>query len=262
MLASRGGEPTLACPDFYLGCAGPDPYFYDVYPPTPFIRSRVDLGRKLHHIPGRELFDGVLSAMKPENVPFAAGLLCHFCLDAAVHPYVYARQEEIGHTQMEVVLDMQVHKAHKEELGELYELQEGANLAAIDGYMSRLVEALTGEKTEGVYRRSARKFRRLHLLSRDPRGTKRRLARRLEGPLGLKKSLSGYMYTHGIADERDFLNKNHASWAPFGKGAMNRRDSFLDLFNQGLDLCREALPLLLKGDGKGLCTLTGERMMY
>lgn len=92
------GEETLRA--FYLGCQGPDPFFFAVTTP------RGSAARKLAGAMHRDgiaasfasLRDGIghLPAEdRPIGRAFAHGMIAHYALDRCAHPYVYAMENEL-----------------------------------------------------------------------------------------------------------------------------------------------------------------------
>lgn len=82
---------------FLLGNQGPDPLFYCVANPT--TAKYHELGNLMHHTdPSALLFSLAQSlvylpeAAHPLAKAYIAGFLCHYLLDRAEHPLVYAQQ--------------------------------------------------------------------------------------------------------------------------------------------------------------------------
>ena len=97
LIGEAVGTSTDCVEAFLLGNQGPDPLFYVAVDPTLSAWKR--MGSRLH----RECTDEVLAAMRAavsilpkEDAPvaraYALGFLCHYLLDAGVHPLVYAQQ--------------------------------------------------------------------------------------------------------------------------------------------------------------------------
>ena len=90
------------------GLHGPDIFFYY----NPLWRTEISsLGGKIHHQPGRELFGKICRNIRlepsREMEAYLYGLLCHYALDSACHPFV-VEQEQKGraeHIEMETEFD-------------------------------------------------------------------------------------------------------------------------------------------------------------
>ena len=69
-----------------MGLHGPDIFFYY----NPFLKTAVgDLGCKFHRQSGREFFTRACAAADSEAArAYLYGLLGHYCLDSACHPYI------------------------------------------------------------------------------------------------------------------------------------------------------------------------------
>lgn len=93
---------------YEVGLQGPDLFFYY----NPVFRSEIGaLGHKFHMQTGREFFGRALRAFRAAPSDGARaylyGVLGHYCLDSACHPYIKAISAEgkIGHTEMETEFD-------------------------------------------------------------------------------------------------------------------------------------------------------------
>ncbi len=82
---------------FLLGNQGPDPLFYAFLQPS--LRAFCALGSTMHRDKTNELLAAFCSAL--EVLPseeqdvgraYVTGFLCHYLLDSAMHPFVYAQQ--------------------------------------------------------------------------------------------------------------------------------------------------------------------------
>ena len=105
---NRGTIPQLDGADvpahelraFYLGCQGPDPFFFAVTTPRGGVARK--LAGAMHRGRVSESFAAVRTdlAKLPEGDrqagrAFAYGLLAHYALDRCAHPYVYALEDEL-----------------------------------------------------------------------------------------------------------------------------------------------------------------------
>lgn len=86
---------------FYLGCQGPDPFFYGIT--TPRGSTVRALGSVMHRARMSAAFeqlradvDRLPAGDRATGQAFVCGLLAHYALDRAAHPYVYAMQFELG----------------------------------------------------------------------------------------------------------------------------------------------------------------------
>lgn len=89
---------------FVLGNLGPDPFFFLVAAPTQYRFVR--LGPRMHAGEPSGLLDAVHEHLAHPDQPapvraYALGFLCHYLLDSAVHPLVYAQQFAIARPGVE-----------------------------------------------------------------------------------------------------------------------------------------------------------------
>lgn len=91
-----------------MGLHGPDLFFY--YNPLT-ANSLSALGRQAHAMSGRDFFTQVCDILHKSpseaGLAYLYGLLCHYCLDSALHPLVKEASAEgtFGHVELEVEFD-------------------------------------------------------------------------------------------------------------------------------------------------------------
>lgn len=96
---------VCASPDCYaIGLQGPDIFFFY----NPFRDNAVgDCGNAIHAAPGRALFEPAAAILREAGSEarrsYLAGLLCHFVLDSACHPFINEQvaQRRVLHTELE-----------------------------------------------------------------------------------------------------------------------------------------------------------------
>lgn len=90
---------------FDMGLHGPDIFFYH----NPFMKTAAgDLGRLFHCQSGQEFFSRVCAQAGSEAAnAYLYGLLAHYCLDSACHPFVHKMVEQgaAGHVALESEFD-------------------------------------------------------------------------------------------------------------------------------------------------------------
>ena len=185
---------------FLLGNQGPDPLFYCVANPT--TAKYHELGNLMHHTdPSALLFSLAQSlvylpeAAHPLAKAYIAGFLCHYLLDRAEHPLVYAQQYALCdagidglsgkdgsevHAIIESDLDEMVlwtcegktvasFSPHKEILK-----ADRQTLAIISYLVSMTVHDAYGEEVSpDLFTKSVLGFRRIQHVVHSPRGIKR-----------------------------------------------------------------------------------------
>ena len=91
-----------------VGLHGPDLFYF--YRPGLPAKLRV-LGHKFHMQTGREFFSRVCRNLRldptEEGKAYLYGVLCHYALDAACHPYVEQQTQDglVSHTRLETEFD-------------------------------------------------------------------------------------------------------------------------------------------------------------
>ena len=91
-----------------MGLHGPDLFFYHSFFPKDTV---VSLGKKYHHMNGREYFNKVCKRLKMEpteaGMAYLYGILAHYCLDSVFHPFVLqaTANDLISHTELETEFD-------------------------------------------------------------------------------------------------------------------------------------------------------------
>jgi len=93
---------------FDIGLHGPDfLFFHHFFKKTPLYH----LGSRYHQKSGQEFFTAACAHAKaiPSEAAFAylQGLLAHYCLDSACHPFVYAMTDDtnLSHSELETEFD-------------------------------------------------------------------------------------------------------------------------------------------------------------
>lgn len=247
---------------FYLGCVGPDVFFFDRIPPSLFHEQRKELGNRLHNLDAGKLFDALVSNERTaQDSAFIDGFLCHFALDAAAHPYIESRTKGWDHTRMEVTIDMQLYRSHKTQLGKPAALQKAADAAVPDALLTAACKKLYGEDYAGDYRRALGKFRFVHRVTYDPHGGKRRFLSSVEAIFHKRGLLSGFLMSEDLPDTEDALNGAHKAWAAPWFPERIRSESFMELFDQGVSDAVQLITLHRNGDTAGLLTALNGRSM-
>ena len=97
-VAEAVGKPLDSLGEAYLlGCLGPDYYFYDRLPPTPFIPHQKKHGNALHGLDCDTLFSALCAHSDASLRPYLYGFLTHIALDSTVHPYIESAHHGLRH---------------------------------------------------------------------------------------------------------------------------------------------------------------------
>lgn len=92
---------------YLLGAQGGDVFFaYNVKP------TKTNLGRCLHRIGARELFEKLIEG----NISYTAGFAVHYALDCTLHPAIYAyestKRSPLAHTRFESDLGLYISRKY------------------------------------------------------------------------------------------------------------------------------------------------------
>ena len=247
--------------EYVLGCFGPDVYFYDRLPPTPFVPHRKKHGNALHQINCAALFAALVRASDDATHTYLLGFLTHIALDSTLHPYVEAKHRGIDHTRFESVIDSIVYAETKDAIPYREILFRRPDTRRIDRLLSEASEALTGESVAGAYRRSAKKFRRLVPFLFDPRGKRYRAVNRIERLFKKDGLLSAFLLAAPRADTEDCMNLSRAEWvSPFEPDRV-RNESVPMLFDEAKTLAVSLIRAFTDGESETLRALLKNRTM-
>ncbi len=255
------GQPTESIDEsFVLGCFGPDVFFFDRLPPTPFVPHRKKHGNALHAQDCAVLFDALLHAAAPENEPYLAGFLTHIALDSTLHPYVEAHHRGIDHTRFEGVIDSIVYENTCDRIPYESILMRRPDASSIDALHQRVSERLGLQPVKGAYARSLKKFRRLAPFLFDPRGTRFRAIRTVERLFHREGLLSAFLLAAPREDREDSMNLGRHAWvSPFSPDV--RTESVPELFEAAKRDALELIGAYRSGDTQTLLSLLSGRTM-
>ncbi len=248
-----GGDAAL----FFLGCLGPDVYFFDAFPPTPFTRHQMQLGKRLHAADAGALFAALTAKADARHTPFLCGMLCHLALDAAAHPYVTARTRGNDHTRLEVAIDMRLFPQATRAVGLPFAFQRDADARLADALLSAAAKELYGVSVCGAYLRGFGKMRAMMRLTYDPNGGKRRVAAAVERAVGKENALSGFLLTEGRPDDADVCNLAHRPWAAPNAPGRIRTEDFPTLYQGAVPHAVTLITAYRNGGADALLPLVG-----
>lgn len=246
---------------YLLGCLGPDIYFFDRLPPTPFIPHQKKHGNALHETDAAALFSALRSAAPDALRPYLIGLLTHIALDGTLHPYIEARHTGLDHTRFEGVIDAAVYAETKDRLPYREWLFARRDTDDIDVLLSDVSLSLFGKDVRGAYRRSARKFRRLVPFLFDPNGQRYRFLCRAERLFRKEGLLSAFLLAAPRADAEDAFNLARAPWAAPWAPDCVRNDSVPMLFDEAEALACRLIRAFSENDAETLSALLTNRTM-
>lgn len=231
---------------FLLGCLGADIFFYDQLPPPLFRKhTKKIIGNAFHDMEAVQWWQACRThAENYAILPYIAGLLCHFALDAAVHPYICAKASGKEHTRLEARIDSLLFAPEDEEIYPIIQTSKDTIASAlhlVDAFWNDLALSLFQKNITGVYLRAYRNFRFFSRVSFDKSGRKLSFLHAMETLLGKAGLLSGFLVSPRAILDGDILNLEKTEWASPWKPHVARNDSFLTLFENA---CMESAKLV------------------
>lgn len=259
---------------FMLGNQGPDVLFFNP--------ASASVGSAMHKADAALLISCMKDAanMLPEGMrstgqSYVRGLYCHFLLDSAVHPLIYAQQKELlnagveglgqndgpeVHAEMEADLDIlalsQIDGATIASFDTALALEASPQTAHIISLMHKYVAkcALDADLRPDAYATSLDAYRLVLMALRSPKGVKRGiigLAERMFRKHSIARAMS---HRNQFLEESPFDNHEHAPWTHPGTDEV-RTDSFWDLYRRAQARARTEMPLMMD-EGFDMATAT------
>lgn len=259
---------------FLLGCQGPDPLFYSVL--VPRLHRVTHLGTTMHSEKPNELLVGFkqsLSLLSPDEAAagraYVFGFLCHYMLDATIHPLVFAHEYRLcdaGIEGFDRKDGAEVHAVIESEFDEILlfvkkqqtvadfspvaEILRGSAfvLSTISKMHAYVAMVVYGKPTpELMFASAIKSFRRTEAVFHSRSGIKRELLGRIEEvfrPYSFVRSMSPRAIE---ATESIFDNHERSLWEdPFtGKPSTA---SFWDLYEFAQEKASAAIPRIDRED--------------
>lgn len=197
---------------YVLGCLGPDYYFYDRLPPTPFIPHQKKHGNVLHGLDCCVLFSALMRYADASLRPYLYGFLTHIALDSTVHPYIEAGHRGSAHSRFEGVIDSIVYDETKDEIPYRTLFRMRTDAGRIDALLSDVSNELCGKDVRGAYTRGVRKFRRVVPLLYDPKTRRYRFLRSFERAIKKPGLVSDFLIGPDHEDPEGCMNLSRRSW--------------------------------------------------
>ena len=255
---SRGGLfPTRAERDaFFLGCQGPDPFFFTLR--TPALLRMSHFASQLHKEQIPAAFEVLLKRTAVTRAPtrqildaYVSGYLCHYSLDSTAHPYVLAltqaycsagvpgldeRDAACVHTQIESDIDSfmlwtTLRKTVADIPTSRYTLQGDRKvLSAVDGLFYPVARELYGLMVpSNLYTRCLKDMRLVYDVIHSSTGKRRAAIGAVERALPIRRHsfLQALSQRADVFDDCQYIHADTEAWIhPFTKE--NRKESFLD----------------------------------
>ncbi|MBR4906076.1 MAG: zinc dependent phospholipase C family protein [Clostridia bacterium] len=198
--------------DYLLGCLGPDYYFYDRLPPTPFVPHQKKHGNVLHELDCDALFTALSEKADPSLRPYLYGFLTHIALDSTLHPYVDAGHPKGAHSRFEGVIDSVVYAETKDAFPYRSLLGAHGDPKPIDALLADVSKVLCGADVCGAYVRGVRKYRRIVPILYDPKNRCYRFLRFFERLFKKPGAVSDFLIGPDHEDSDGCMNLARKSW--------------------------------------------------
>ena len=260
------GEHLLAA---YLGAQGPDPFFFFGADTLFFHRHAKaisSLGGITQHEPMAPTYWAMMEyAQKSENkdllFAYIDGLLMHYVVDCACHPYIFYctgftdRPEDppavhhhynFSHMCFEVDIDFiyAKQKGTYQRVDKVLALNDrDLRIVSLMWYdVNKIAQKVTYIQKDSFYR-AVKDYRYAQRLAWDKNGKKKAFAKKV---FGKESFYYGMIYPQSLKgfESVDFLNESHHPWKmPAGE---ERTESFLDLLEEAKNRYRKLHALLLE----------------
>ena len=246
---------------YMLGSLGPDVFFYDRLPPTPFVPNQKSTGNLLHKVPCDRLVRILVAECSESLEPFVYGFLTHIALDSTLHPYICSKYSGLDHTRFEGQIDSVLYRRFKDSVPFQSLLSVPASISELDIFVNRLCVQAVGRDIPGAYARSVRKMIRLFPLLFDPEGKRYQPIRNAEHMLGADHAVSGFLLAADRFLDADCMNDSHSVWYAVHYPDIPRTESVDELFSDATALAESLIASIQNGDSLQAQSLCRNRTM-
>ena len=246
---------------FLLGSLGPDVYFFDRIPPTPFIPNQKKHGNRLHDAPCDALARAFLAHSDAALLPYVYGFLTHIALDSTLHPYICALHSGLDHTRFEGDIDAIVYERYRSRYDFRHLFSRPKQLDALDKLVTDVSQSTVQAGKRGAYARSVRKMLRIYPVLLDPKGRRFRFVAAFERLVRKKGAVTGFLLAAPRSYFPGCMNEAHAPWyaKPFPK--TERTESVDELFLEARALAEKLITAAQNGDAEAVSALLTRRTM-
>ncbi|MDO5294023.1 MAG: zinc dependent phospholipase C family protein [bacterium] len=256
---------------FNIGAQGPDLFFYDL---SCNLNPKRKLGSLMHHTKTDEYFRCCLDFLEKSNIKerkeiftsYLAGLICHYTLDCATHPFIYWQTHYdihssggLGylatHCQYESNLDSLMLRHLKHRVPSDYNAARFIKLTKKEAVLlgkclSDTITATYFPDNPSAYSTPSFMKKALSSMSwkvaflTDHGGPKRKPIELLETCTVRAHFLTSLFTIDQVKDGTDYLNKKNSLWKNPWDPFSQSNDSFIALYQKALSTVLERLKLL------------------
>jgi len=246
---------------YMLGCLGPDIYFFDRLPPTPFRPNQKKHGNALHAVPCDALVRAFFARADESLLPYVYGFLTHIAVDSTLHPYICSRYRGPDHTRFEGDIDAILYARYKDEIPfrELFRMPENAD--ALDALVTDVSMDTLHAGVKGAFKRSINKMLRLFPVLFDPEGKRFRLIALLEKALHKEGAVTGFLLAYPRSYFPDPMNERHTPWYALTFPTVRRTESVDELFAEAEAFGERLLTAAMQNDIETVAALCEKRTL-
>ncbi len=246
---------------YLLGSYGPDIYFYDRLPPTPFIRNQKHHGNLLHAVSSDKIACALLNHADSSIISFVYGFLTHIALDSTLHPYICSRTTGMDHTRFEGDIDSIIFNRYHDQIPFDRVIVFPDEVDMIDQLMTDVSRDTVNQTCPGAYKRSLKKLTRLYKIMYDPESKRLHAISAIESLFHKGGLISGFLAGPGHCFFEDCMNDKHMVWAPKFFPDEKHTDSVDELTKQAEILAIRLLNAAKQNDLAAICDLCSHRNM-
>ncbi len=246
---------------YMLGSLGPDVFFFDRIPPTPFVPNQKKIGNSLHKVPCDRLAASLLLHAPKQLLPYVYGFFTHIALDSTMHPYVCALYHGTDHTRFEGDIDAVFYERYKDAVPFASLFKKPRELALLDSLLTRVADDTIREQKPHAYARSVRKLLRMYPILFDPKGHRFRFVHAIERVFGKAGAVSAFLLAAPRQFFNDCMNEQHSIWYAETFPSIPRTESVDELFAEAKVLAQRLIQSAQKGDVAAVCSLCANRTM-
>ena len=243
---------------YYIGSNGPDfLFFYHAKPWESFKDHQLNhIGSALHKGHVDAFYDSAVASIlkekdsytKESEAAYVMGHLCHWALDMMSHPYIFYRTGDcLGnsaglHHRFESMMDtMMLQKYHQLDISnyrsyEICEYDEEMLKAIARIYVPAVKHALSEDVKVYHLREALDGWKDIQKLLYDPSNKKAAILKGVEKALRKPWAISGNVVPKNIDETYDILNEQHREWSHPCDASIVSTASFIDLFEQAVEV--------------------------
>jgi hypothetical protein len=246
---------------YLLGSYGPDIFFYDRLPPTPFIPNQKHHGNLLHAAPSDKIACALLNHANSSLISYVYGFLTHIALDSTLHPYICSRTKGMDHTRFEGDIDSVIFHRYHDLISFDRVIVIPDEIDMIDQLITNVSHDTVNQTCPGAYKRSLKKLIRLYKIMYDPEAKRLHMINTFEKLFHKEGIISGFLTGPGHNFFDDCMNEKHMSWAPKFFPDEKRTDSVDELTMEAETLAINLINAAKRKDLASIIALCSERNM-